>query len=431
MSRYVIVISEDAMVYEDLETLRRLPNFGQIWDQCARVNRVRSVYPTITYPAHATMMTGVYPDRHGIVNNEVSTIGEIGSAWEWFADTLRAPTVFDAAKRAGLSTAAVFWPVTGNHPAIDYLIDEYWPQRHGETSREAFLASGTTEEVARQIVDPNLHLLVDRAHPEADAFVHACACAMIREYRPNLLMLHPANIDAYRHETGVFSDKVTHALHEIDAWLGDILRATKNAGIYDDTDFFIVSDHGQMNVQRSIALNALLREAGLIETDSDGNFRDYTAFVKSCALSAQVYLKDPSDAEAYNRVYALLRHWCDEGIYGISRVYTAREAREEEHLAGGFSFVLESDGFTTFSNDWNRPLVRPLTNADYRFGRATHGYQPDKGPQPTLLAFGPDIQPGAVIDRAALVDEAPTFARALGVPMPDTDGRALTALFRR
>ena len=430
MAKHVIVISEDAMVREDLATLRRLPNFGRIWDQCARVDRVRSVYPTITYPAHATMMTGVYPDRHGIVNNEIPVMGERGSDWEWFARSLKVPTIFDAARRAGLSTASVFWPVTGCHPAIDYLIDEYWPQRPGETSREAFCLSGTSEEVARRIVDANLHLLVDRAHPEADAFVHACACAMIREYKPSLLMLHPANIDAYRHQTGVFSDKVTHGLHEIDLWLGDILRAAREAGIYDDTDFFIVSDHGQMDVRRTLALNALFREAGLIEANPDGSFRDYTAFIKSASLSAQVYLKDPSDRAVWDRVYALLSHWCEEGIYGISRVYTAEEAEREEHLAGGFSFVLESDGYTTFSNDWNRPLVRPLTNSDYRFGRATHGYQPDKGPQPTLLAFGPDIQPGAVIERASLVDEAPTFARALGIDLPGADGRALDGLFR-
>lgn len=418
------------MVFEDTETLKKLPNFGKIWNKCTRVDRVRSVYPTITYPAHATMMTGVYPDRHGIVNNEIPTIGEKSSPWEWFAGALKAPTIFDAARTAGLSTAAVFWPVTGNHPAIDYLIDEYWPQRPGETTRECFLRSGTSEDVARRIVDPNLHLQVNRVHPHCDAFIHACACAMIRAYRPNLLMLHPANIDAYRHETGVFSEKVTHGLHEIDLWLGDILRAAQDAGIYDDTDFFIVSDHGQVNIRRSIALNALLREEGLIEVDADGGFRDYTAFVKSSALSAQVYLKHPEDAATRERVYALLKHWCEEGIYGISRVYTAQEAREEEHLAGGFSFVLESDGFTTFSNDWERPLVRALDNADYRFGRATHGHHPDTGPQPTLIAFGPDLQPGAVLERAALVDEAPTFAHALGLSLPDTDGRVLRELFR-
>ena len=44
-AKHLIVISEDAMVYEDLQTLRQLPSFGSIWDKCAFVDRVRSVYP--------------------------------------------------------------------------------------------------------------------------------------------------------------------------------------------------------------------------------------------------------------------------------------------------------------------------------------------------------------------------------------------------
>lgn len=399
MAKHVIVISEDAMVYEDLETLKKLPTFGKIWDRCARVNRVRSIYPSLTYPAHATMMTGVRPGRHGIVNNEVAKMGEQSSDWEWFADALKVPTVFDAAHEQQLTTAGVFWPVTGNLRSVDYLVAEYWPQSKDETMRECFVHAGTSEDVAKRVLDPNLHLQVNRTHPYCDNFINACACSIIREYRPNLLMIHPANVDAYRHGTGLFSDRVTHGLHEIDAWMDELIRATKAAGIYEETDFFIVSDHGQLNITRAIALNALLREMGLIRVDAEGRVTAYDAFVKSSGLSAQVYLRDPDNKATYDRVRNVLRHWCEEGIYGISRVYTAEEAWAEEGLRGGFSFVLETDGFTTFSNDWSRPLVRPLDMSDYRFGKATHGHHPDKGPQPTLLAFGPDIQPGVVLER--------------------------------
>lgn len=399
MAKHVIVISEDAMVYEDLETLKKLPTFGKIWDCCARVNRVRSIYPSLTYPAHATMMTGVRPGRHGIVNNEVAKMGEQSSDWEWFADALKVPTVFDAAHEQQLTTAGVFWPVTGNLRSVDYLVAEYWPQSKDETMRECFVHAGTSEDVAKRVLDPNLHLQVNRTHPYCDNFINACACSIIREYRPNLLMIHPANVDAYRHGTGLFSDRVTHGLHEIDAWMDELIRATKAAGIYEETDFFIVSDHGQLNITRAIALNALLREMGLIRVDAEGRVTAYDAFVKSSGLSAQVYLRDPDNKATYDRVRNVLRHWCEEGIYGISRVYTAEEAWAEEGLRGGFSFVLETDGFTTFSNDWSRPLVRPLDMSDYRFGKATHGHHPDKGPQPTLLAFGPDIQPGVVLER--------------------------------
>ena len=94
-------------------------------------------------------------------------------------------------------------------------------------------------------------------------------------------MIHPANIDAYRHQTGIFSTKVTHALHEVDLRLGELLKAVKDAGIENDTDIFIVSDHGQINITRVIAINALLAERGLITVGADGEVADYVAISKS------------------------------------------------------------------------------------------------------------------------------------------------------
>ena len=427
-NRHVIVISEDAMVYDDLETLRQLPVFGELMKSSAQVKSVRAVYPTLTYPCHASMRTGVSVGRHGILNNETCELTRQKSPWEWFHRALKVSDIFDAAHAAGLTTAAVFWPSTGKHPHIDYLIDEYWPQSPGMTTEECFASSGSSPEVIEKIVRPNSHLMDWRCiHPRGDAFVNACACSMIREFKPNLLMLHLANIDEYRHMTGVFSPLVTHGLHEADVWLGELLRALDDAGIREQTDIFIVSDHGQMNIRRTIAVNALLAEKGLLSVGADGQISDYVAISKSAAMSAQVYLKDPAD---HDRVYAVLRQMAEDGLYGFERVYTAQEARDEEGLYGNFSFVLESDGYTSFSNAWVRPLVRPADNSDYKFGHATHGYHPDKGPQPTLIACGPHIRPGVTLARRSLLDEAPTYARILGVDLPEAEGKAIEEILK-
>lgn len=431
MSGHVIVISNDAMVYDDLETLRRLPNFNRLWERMAIVKRVRSVYPSLTYPCHTTMMTGVYPDKHGIVNNETPQVLVPSSVWHLFRKDIQGTDLFDAAKAAGLTTAAVFWPITGNHPHIDYLVNEYWPQNEQESLRDCFAHSGSSPEVMDKAVDPNLCRLRSRVHPYCDDFIYGCACSIIREFKPNLLMLHPANLDAYRHQRGVFSDLVTHGLHEIDDWMGSLVKATEDAGIYDNTDFVLVSDHGQLNIVRTVAMNAVFHEHGLIEEDENGNITDYTAFSKSSGLSAQVYLKHPDNPVVLARTHAVLSHLCDDGVYGIGRVYTAEEVRREEHLAGGFSFVLETDGYTSFSNDWVRPLLRGKDLSDYRYGNATHGHHPDKGPQPTMFAFGPNIRSGAVVERAQLTDEAPTIAKLLGIWLNNADGCPLEAILWR
>jgi len=152
--------------------------------------------------------------------------------------------------------------------------------------------------------------------------------------------------------------------------------------------------------------------------------------VKSTGASAQVYLKEPDNEQALARTEMVLKEMCQAGIYGISRVYTAQEAAQEERLAGEFSFVLETDGFTSFGNDWTGALCRTHDVTDYRFGRATHGHQPDKGPQPTLIAFGPSIRPGVVLDRGNIVDEPATVARVLGIDMGDIDGKVLEELLK-
>ncbi len=430
--RHIVVISEDAMVFEDLALLKTLPAFSSIWDKTSVVERVRSVYPTITYPNHTAMRTGCYAGKHGIINNELTILGELASKWEWFNSSVKVEDIFDAAKKAGLTTAAVFWPVTGNHPSIDYLVDEYWPMYPEQTTEECFAESGSSPEVIEKVVHPNAHLIngMHRKHPHCDNFVHQCACSIIREFKPNLLMIHPGNVDAYRHQTGVYSDKVNHGLHECDVWLGDIMKALKDAGIYEQTDIFVISDHGQININRAIAVNAVFAERGLIEVNPDGTIKDYTAIIKSTGASAQVYLKNPDSKEDYDKTYAVLKSMEEDGVYGFERVYTAEEARKEEGLYGKFSFVLETDGYTSFSNDWRRPFVRPADNSDYKYGHGTHGHNPDKGPQPTFIAFGPDIKPGVCIARRPIVDEAPTYARILGVELPNADGKAIDEILK-
>ncbi len=425
-AKYAVVISEDAMVYEDLTVLKELPAFGSVWDQAAIIKHNRSIYPTITYPCHTSMSTGCYPDRHGVINNELTNLCEVSSKWEHFHHIVKVPDIFDRAKEHGLSTAAVYWPVTGNHPNIDWLIDEYWPQNPGEDEAECYRDAGSNDE-AMDIVRRNIHLLHGhmRQHPWGEKFINACACDIIERYRPNLLMIHPANVDGYRHRTGVFSNKVIHGLHECDVWLADIFQALYNAGIRDETNIFIVSDHGQINVQGNVLPNVLLRRAGLIDVNEDGSVRDYRAICKSMGASCQVWLKDPTDESVRRETLSVLEAARREGVYGIERIMTVEEAEREEHLSGGFSFVLETNGTYSFGNDWQEPVLRPINVDDYKLAHGTHGHHPDKGPQPCLLAFGPDIRAGAVVEKANIVDIAPTVAASLGFDMPGTDGRVV------
>lgn len=69
-------------------------------------------------------------------------------------------------------------------------------------------------------------------------------------------------------------------------------------------------------------------------------------------------------------------------------------------------------------------------NSDYKFSVSSHGHLPHKGPQPVFLVAGPDIRPGVVLPRQRIIDEAPTFARILGFPLPQAQGRCMEGLLK-
>ncbi len=136
----LIVISMDALIYEDLEYLYKKPSFKFMLDNGSLVKRVKSIYPTLTYPCHSTMSTGCYPEKHGITKN-VYNETVLSPTWMFEHKNVLCEDIFDVCKKAGLTTAAVGWPVTGNHENIDYLVCECWPESGAPTYAKILGAS--------------------------------------------------------------------------------------------------------------------------------------------------------------------------------------------------------------------------------------------------------------------------------------------------
>lgn len=345
------------------------------------------------------MMTGNYPNRHGVTSNFQMVLNQKPTPWNWFADVIKSKDIFTACKEKGLTTATVFWPVTGCHKDIDYKIPEYVPQGD-DTIEEAFKRAGCDEDML-EIVKRN-----------------------------SVILIHPANIDGARHAYGIFNEKVNEAVVDTDRFVQKLMTVQEELGLAENTNLVVTSDHGQMDVQRIINLNVMLADYGFITVDDKGIATDWKAYCLSNGLSAVVYLKNPEDENTKKRVFGLLRWMRNEGIYGIGEVYTAEEADEKYHLSGEFSFVIESDDYTSFGESVTAPLVESFGNTDYRYGRASHGYLPKKGPQPVFMAKGPDFNENVVMENGRLIDEAPTYAKVLGVGLPDTDGTPIMEFVR-
>src|SRR5262245_25967081 len=113
----VLLISVDGMMPESyLEPDKlglQIPNIRALVSDGAHATGVTSVMLTVTFPAHTTMITGVPPARHGIPTNDIFDPDEkLGGGWYFYYRDIKAPTLFDLARRAALKTATVTWPVT-------------------------------------------------------------------------------------------------------------------------------------------------------------------------------------------------------------------------------------------------------------------------------------------------------------------------------
>ena len=423
-----LIISNDALVREDLDYLMTKPMFRELAARGSVVETLRTVYPSITYCCHASMLTGCYPDKTHVYNNEVDAWGD--NNWVWERKFNRAKTLIDAAKEAGMTTANVFWPVLCNDPNVDYNVPEYWSQTKDEKDDPlpgALKRMGASDKVIEEIVTPNLYYVVghQRTAPYADEFICACVRDMILKYNPDFMVVHPCNMDGARHKHGVFSDWGKEELDYICYWLKKIVRALKEIGEFENTNIILTSDHGQMDIKRWCHPNVLLVENGFIKLDKEGTVKSMKAYVKSVGCSAQVFLTDKKDKKTREAVYKLFTEAAESQLYGIEKCFTREEIAELEHLDGDFDFVLESDGYTAFGGKYQGKYFKGCDTSDYRTGRGTHGYLPDKGPQPCMVMIGPDFKAGVRIPRRSTLDMAATIAHIAGFNMPDMDGQVI------
>ena len=431
--KHLIVISVDALVYEDLEYAKELPVFGDILENGSLIKRVKTIYPSLTHPVHATMLTGCPAGVTGIHSNEVFTT-QSTKKWYNFLDEIKCDTILHAAKRAGLTTAVCRWPMTaGANSVVDYLIPEFFQDYLDGFENDVLAAYknvGSKDNVLDIIKEMVKRYGTTNEHPAYDESEMFAATEIIKRYKPNLMFIHPGFVDNARHRTGLFTDDVKQAICLTDKWLRWIVDAVEEAGIKESTDIVVLSDHGQLNICRTVCPNVFLADNGYITLDDKGEIASWKAYAASCGLSAQVYLSDKTDKQLYDDVYQLLKGMASEKLYGFEKVFTLDEVQQTYGLSGDFSFVLETDGFSSFNEAATRPVVRTMDITDYRLGNATHGHMPEKGPQPPFLAMGPSFKKGVVIEQGDILNHAPTFAKVLGITLPQAHGNAVDEIIK-
>lgn len=385
---------------------------------------VTPVFPSVTYPDHTTMVTGVTPAKHGIIyNTPFEPEGQTGK-WLWDYNLIKSQTLWDAMHKAGRKTACVRWPVTLNAP-VDYCFPEYWDYKNMADARPFTAAATKPASLWKEIQDSAtgfLHandLNADNNELIQDETAARIGSYLIKQYKPGFLAIHLACTDHYEHQDGRESYMVRAAVSGADRSIKTLLEAINRAGIADSTLIVIVGDHGFENIYRSFSPNYLLKQAGLITNVKTGEWK---AQFHSQGGSAFLQLKDPNDKATVQQVRTLLQNLPDS-----VKQYFAIIEKDKLDAAGADPTVqLAITGLkgTTFGAG-----VKKMMDT-FKAVKGTHGFYPDhKEIETGFVAFGPGLHPGVIIPKMRITDVAPVIIKAANIPFAQTDGAPPSAFF--
>jgi predicted AlkP superfamily pyrophosphatase or phosphodiesterase len=393
----------------------KVPNLRRFLKEGAYAEGVEGVVPTVTYPSHTTLMTGVWPAKHGIfANTTFDPLQKNFQGWYWYAEDIRVPTLWSAAAKAGRTTASVQWPVTvGAH--IDWDIPEYW-RANTEDDAKLLRAVSTPELLAEAQSEIGPFSGGVDTSVEADKNRGRYAAWILEKKHPSLLTLHLIALDHIEHETGPFSAESIVVLEGLDTVIGSVREAAERLAP-GHAFVAVVSDHGFARTEAQLDLFPAFRDAKLFTVDDKGKITDWKAMPWVTGGSAAIVLKEPGDSGIRAQVHELLTKLAEDPANGIDRVLDG----EELHKRGGYPtaafFVSLKPGWRTGS-----ALDGPVLSKTKPGG--THGELPDV---PDLRAafflVGPGVPAGRDLGLIDMRDIAPTLAHEAGLALPTADGR--------
>lgn len=411
--RYVILISIDGFrpaFYLDsgwsAPTLQRLMHEG------VYATGVKPVFPSVTYPNHVSMVTGVLPDKHGIFYNRP----RMGQK-RWNPAMIKSPTLFDAVQATGRSSSALFWPVTAGAP-IQYNVP-------GSPRIKQMKASGSkTADFMNAIASPGLWKELEQnaigkiavADVNSDMNTGKMASYIIRTHKPTFTAIRFAGIDHAQHKVGISNQSVDQALKIIDRALNEILVAIEQAGITNSTTLLITGDHGFHDVNLALAPNVWLKKKGLYKSSTRWKAKFYTS-----NGSAFLYLKDPNDERTLRRVRKMLDDLSEEE----KKMFRIIEREELQTLGADPDALLALNPVQgiVLRQTGSGKLTRSATGG-------AHGYFADFPEIMTgFVGWGSGLNAGVIVPQMNVPDIAPIIARLLGIDF-QSDGKVAEGILK-
>ena len=424
--RHVVLITVDglpAYLFDDpnapLPNIRALAADGVVAEGMTVSN------PSVTWPNHTSLVTGVRPELHGVLFNGVLDRPGPGLPVKVDprrdkADLVRVPTIYDVLHEKGLTTAAINWPCTRNSGTIADDFPDVPETLEHTTPRllESLAQAGILPEADR----PGFGKL---SGPARDRIWTLAACQVIRERKPDFLLFHLLNVDSIHHKYGPKSAAGYSAVAYADACVGEVVRALEDAGIREQTTIFITADHGFTAIPKTLQPNVALRKAGLLTVEG----------TNIVTARAQVIPEG-----GIGMLYLTVREKADEDRQAVLKLFRDHE---------GIEAILEPKDFAKYGlplpDEYPQMADLVLVGKDgYGFNATaigessvvtaegtpgTHGFLSTLPKMNAIfVASGRGVRRGQKIGVLENIDVAPTVAKLLGVELKQAQGKPVAEL---
>ena len=411
----VLLISIDGLRPGDvLEADQRglhIPNLRRFLVEGAYAQTVTGVLPTLTYPSHTTLITGVAPKAHGIVNNvtfDPTAINQDG--WYWYSSDLTSPTLWDLANKLGRTSANVHWPVSVG-AKVTWNLPQIWRTGHGDDAK--LLAALATPGLLPELEASEGPYAPGKAEDiAADATRTRFATRLIARHKPDLMTVYLAGLDHIQHAEGPGSPPAHAALEQLDAMVGQLVAAEQAAR--PDAIIAIASDHGFANISQILNPAQALIEAGLIRLSPPDplgrtTITGWDASVWASGGSFAIRLAR-DDAALRAQVRALLATLQADPANKIDRILERADIAKAGGTPDADFYVNLGEGMA--ATGYLKPGLPLRFPSPYK---GTHGYFPDDPRMAsTFLIKGPGIAKARNLGAIDMRAIAPTLEAQLG-----------------
>lgn len=387
-----------------------MPTLRKLMAQGSYAESMQPINPTITWPNHTAMITGVNAGEHHVMANGLIALPADGAdiqvqPWVPREQLVHGRTLYDALAERGMSTGQVDWVAIygANHVAWSFA----------ERPR-------IDSPIAQDLISQGIVTHDDIADFQSgspawkDEIWTDAAIDTLTRHTPNLLLFHLLQTDSLQHIYGTLTPAAYTAYAYADSCLARLMAAARVAGLLDRITFVIASDHGFANYTHTIRANAALVQGGLLHNQKGR----YTGDVWVLAEGGEASLYIHGDAQRATLLPTLKAAF--EKTPGVAAVYTNEQAtklgipaRSDTDQAPDL-YLIAKPGYA-FMPGTEAPIVQDISPQ-----RGAHGYlNTDPDMQALFVISGAHIRQGVNLGAITNLRVAPTIAKLLGVSLPD------------